>query len=85
LITKTILSEKEEKEFTEFLHQKIRSFNNEKSPYHKSSRKPGSLNPLNLILKNASGEIIGGLAANTYWDWMDIEDLYSGNITGRGC
>jgi len=76
LTTETILSEKEEKEFAEFLHNKIKHFNNEKSPYHKESRKPGSSTPLHVMLKDASGNFVGGLTASTYWDWLDIEDFY---------
>jgi GNAT superfamily N-acetyltransferase len=71
-----VLSELEDKEFTEFLHQKIKSFNNDISPYHKVSREPGAVKPLNLILKDETGKSIGGLTANTYWDWLAIDDFY---------
>ncbi len=76
MITETLISEKEEKEFKKILHQKIQSFNNGISFYHKVSRRPGYIKPLNILLKDAAGEIVGGLAASTYWDWMDIEDFY---------
>ncbi|MCP4544114.1 MAG: GNAT family N-acetyltransferase [Chloroflexi bacterium] len=75
-MTETIVSEKEEKEFAEFLHEKIKEYNNLNSPHHRKARKPGSSIPLNIILKNDSGNFIGGLAASTYWQWLDIDDFY---------
>jgi GNAT superfamily N-acetyltransferase len=76
LTPETIVSEKEEKEFEKFLHNKIKDYNNEKSPYHIEARKPGSFTPLNIILKDNSGNFIGGLSASTYWEWLDIDDFY---------
>jgi len=32
--------------------------------------------PLNIMLKSESGEHIGGLAASTYWGWLDIDNFY---------
>ena len=72
----TILSEKEEKDFEEFLHNKIKDYNNDKSPHHREGRKPGSSIPLNIILRDKSGNFIGGLSASTYWEWLDIDDFY---------
>jgi GNAT superfamily N-acetyltransferase len=76
LVPETTISEKEESEFEEFLHNKIKDYNNDNSPYHREARKPGSSTPLNIILKDNSGNIIGGLSGSTYWDWLDIDDFY---------
>jgi GNAT superfamily N-acetyltransferase len=32
--------------------------------------------PLNLIVRDAAGEIAGGLIADTYWGWMAINLLW---------
>jgi GNAT superfamily N-acetyltransferase len=72
----TIVSEKEEKEFTEFLRQQLREFNNRISPHHRQSREPGAVVPLNLMLKDESGAIIGGLTGNTFWNWLEVDKFY---------
>ena len=80
-----ITSEKDEKEFAEFLHSKIIEFNNLKSSYHRNGRLPNSVKPLNLILKNDDGEIIGGLSGSTYWDWLEIDDFFiPDELRGKG-
>ncbi len=71
----TVLEVKQE-EFETFLIHKIREFNNEHSRFHREARKPGSLKPINIILENEAGAPIGGLAASTYWDWLEIDNLY---------
>lgn len=70
------VSEKEEQEFTAFLQEKIRRYNCDHSPSHRQARQPGALTPLNLILRDDSGRMIGGLTANSYWDWLEIEHFY---------
>ena len=83
----TTISQNEEEEFTKFLKSKIKEFNNDKSLPHKNVRAPGSITSLNLILKDEAGNFIGGLAASTYWGWLDIDDFFipkelRGNGTG---
>lgn len=73
---KTIISESEEKDFAEFVHQKIREFNNSHSPNHMKGRQPGTTIPLNLILKDETGSMIGGLAGSSYWEWLEIENFF---------
>ena len=31
--------------------------------------------PLTLVVRNSEGEVVGGLRANTYWDWLYVETL----------
>ncbi len=64
------------KSFEEFLHNEIKSFNNRNSPMHNAARQPGKIKPLNLILQTETGEPVGGLAASTYWDWLEIDNFY---------
>jgi GNAT superfamily N-acetyltransferase len=71
-----ILSEKEEKEAVNFLQGKIREFNNANSPHHKAIRDEGAVIPLFLLLKDAAGDVIGGLSGSTYWGWLSIEYLF---------
>ncbi len=81
----TIISEKEEKEFENFLHEKIKEYNNMNSPHHREARKPGAAILLNIILKDNSGNFIGGLSASTYWQWLDVDDFYiPGEFRGQG-
>ena len=85
MIPETNISEKEEKAFEAFLHNKIKDYNNDYSPYHREARKPGALTPLHIILKDGSGNVIGGLSASTYWGWLDIDDFYiPEQYRGRG-
>ncbi len=76
MTVETIFSEGEEKEFGEFLRGKIKEFNNSRSPHHKAARQPGAITPLNLILIDEAGHWLGGLAASTYWGWLEIDNFY---------
>lgn len=81
----TTLSESEEKEFSEFLRTHIREFNNRASAPHRAIRQPDAITPLNLIVKDEAGNVIGGLAASTYWEWLDIDIFFLPEVLrGRG-
>jgi GNAT superfamily N-acetyltransferase len=83
--TRITLSETADRAFEAFLHDRIKQFNNEASPFHRRARKLGEINPLNIILEDQYGTTIGGLAATTYWGWLDIEDFYiPPEYRGRG-
>lgn len=71
-----LLSDQEEAEFAAFLHERIRNFNTEHSPHHRAARAPGAVRPLRLLVKNAAGQAVGGLAGQTFWDWLEIEHFY---------
>jgi len=71
-----IILETEDTEFEEFLHNKIRAFNNENSSFHRQVRKPDAIKYLYLVLKDKTGSIVGGLAAAMYWDWLEIKDFF---------
>ncbi|MEM7536870.1 MAG: GNAT family N-acetyltransferase [Chloroflexota bacterium] len=80
-----VVNESENKAFEEFLHQHIRKFNNQHSPAHLATRKPGAIRSLNLIVKDESGNMVGGLTAKMYWDWLEIEDFFLPTIArGEG-
>ena len=81
----TVISENEDKEFQDFLNTKIKEYNNSQSAYHREIRKSGAILPLNLILKDEIGHFIGGLSASTYWEWLEITNLYiPEEFRGRG-
>jgi len=71
-----IQSDNEEKDFNEFLRAQLREYNNRISQPHLQSRQPGAVVPINLILKDSSGVILGGLWGETYWNWLEIEKFY---------
>jgi GNAT superfamily N-acetyltransferase len=82
---KMIVSEENEKEFAEFLQAKIREYNNHHSSHHRAARQPGAVKPLHLMLENETGHVIGGLSAHTYWDWLEIDDLFvPDSLRGQG-
>ncbi|MFN2241527.1 MAG: GNAT family N-acetyltransferase [Anaerolineae bacterium] len=70
------LSEENENEFAELLQARIREFNNQHSPYHLAARQPGAVRPLRVMLKDEAGQAVGGLSAHTYWDWLEVDDLF---------
>lgn len=83
--TEIRISEKEESEFEEFLHNRIRDFNNENSIPFLEARKPGTKVPLNIILRDRESNLLGGISAATYWGWLDIDDFYLvEEIRGQG-
>lgn len=55
-----------------FVRDEIRSFNNRMSPPHLASRAAGAVAPLDILVRDDGGQIIGGLTADTYWDWLEI-------------
>lgn len=70
-----ILSNEADAEFEEMLHQQIREFNNVHSAHHRRARK-GGVTPLNIVVRDADDQIVGGLAATTYWQWLDIDNFW---------
>ena len=79
------VSEEDEQEFAEFLHAKIREYNNHHSSHHRAARQPGAVKPLHVMLKDGTGQVVGGLSAKTYWDWLEIDDLFvPDHLRGQG-
>lgn len=58
-----------------FITDQIKQFNNVISPHHLYVRTHAP-EPLDLILRNDDGEIVGGLIANTCWQWLMVEDFW---------
>jgi ribosomal protein S18 acetylase RimI-like enzyme len=66
------------------LRRSIREYNNQVSPAHQQVRQEGS-RALDLWIHDSHGQLVGGLAATTYWGWLDIEELWiSEGLRHRG-
>ncbi|MFJ7732918.1 GNAT family N-acetyltransferase [Lysinibacillus sp. NPDC097231] len=79
-----VLLEKHD-DFTSFLNTKLRVYNDEHSPYHKASREKGYIRPLNLIVTDTQQQWIGGITAEVYWGWVEINKFwFSQEYRGKG-
>lgn len=69
-----------------YLHQQLRAHNTAVSPYHRAARQPGAIEPLALFVRNESGQIMGGLTGDTFWNnWLEIADLWlDESLRGQG-
>jgi GNAT superfamily N-acetyltransferase len=70
-----ILMENNE-EFSAFLKTMIKEFNNKHSFHHKEARNKGSVQPINIIVSDNNKKWIGGITADVYWDWVEINDFW---------
>ncbi|MED3575773.1 GNAT family N-acetyltransferase [Cytobacillus praedii] len=71
--------------FSTFLHENIRQFNNERSIHHKEARKKEAVQPINIIVSDDKENWIGGLNADVYWNWLEINDFwFSEKYRGKG-
>lgn len=72
-------------EFSTFLHTKIREFNNTHSPHHSEKRKKDAVQHINIIVSDENDNWIGGINADVYWDWIEINDFWFNNkYRGKG-
>ena len=75
----------ENADFSSFLSKKIREFNNDQSFHHNEVRKKGSRKPINIIVKDENQQWIGGITAEVYWNWLEINDFwFSEEFRGKG-
>lgn len=79
------LSESNQPDIRQAVHEQIKAFNDAISEHHRQGRKEGSVRPLHIILRGREGTIWGGLIADTYWNWLDIDDFWlHESVRGRG-
>jgi GNAT superfamily N-acetyltransferase len=57
------------------IHEQIRAFNDAVSAHHRATRKDGA-RPLDIYVHDGQGRLRGGLVADTYWGWLEIDDLW---------
>lgn len=66
------------------IHDEIKAFNDAISPHHRAVRPVGP-RPLQLYLHAPDGHLLGGLIAETYWQWLDVDDLWlDETVRGQG-
>ncbi|MCO6449148.1 MAG: GNAT family N-acetyltransferase [Caldilineales bacterium] len=58
------------------LHEHLKAHNTAVSPAHRQSREPSAVTPFNIFVYDSTGDMVAGLTASTYWDWLDIDDLW---------
>lgn len=79
------VSLEENMEFSAFLKQQIREYNNKKSIHHSLKRRDGAVQPINIIVLDSDRQWIGGISAEVYWDWVEINDfLINEEYRGKG-
>lgn len=82
---KVTVTLEEQEGFTDFLHQQIKEFNNQRSPHHKAAREKGAVKHISAMVINAEEHWIGGLTAELYWNWLEINDFWlTAELRGHG-
>ncbi|WP_144513887.1 GNAT family N-acetyltransferase [Bacillus sp. FJAT-22090] len=72
-------------EFFTFLNTKIKEFNNQYSVHHRNARKKDSVQPINIIVSDNDKNWVGGITAEVYWEWVEINDFWVGEkYRGQG-
>jgi GNAT superfamily N-acetyltransferase len=67
-----------------FLHEKIKTFNDSKSEFHKLTRDKGT-NTIDVLVLDKQSKILGGIVTETYWGWLEIDHLWlAEEIRGLG-
>ena len=53
--------------------------------YNRSKREPSKSEPLNIYVEDEQGNLLAGMAAETFGNWLEIEYLYvSEDLRGKG-
>ena len=53
--------------------------------YNRSNREPSKSEPLNIYLEDEDGNLVAGMVAETFGNWLEIEYLYvSDDLRGQG-
>lgn len=58
------------------IHEQIKAFNDAISEPHRTARKPEAVRPLHILLRDQDGRLLGGLIADSYWGWLDVDDFW---------
>ena len=69
------LSATADAEARDFIRQQLRAFNDTRSEHHRAIRS-AEPTPLDILIKDAAGEILGGLISSTYWGWLEVNVLW---------
>ena len=53
--------------------------------YNRANREPSKSEPLNIYLEDEEGNLVAGMVAETFGNWLEIEYLYvSEDLRGQG-
>jgi GNAT superfamily N-acetyltransferase len=69
------LTETVDLESREFIRRQLRAFNDTRSEHHRAIRSAEPI-PLDIVIRNEVGEIVGGLIGSTYWGWLEVNVLW---------
>jgi GNAT superfamily N-acetyltransferase len=69
------LSDSKDPQIRDEIHEQIKSFNDAISEPHRKARK-GGVRSLHILLRDKNGRLRGGLIADTYWNWLDVDDFW---------
>lgn len=59
------------------IEQGLITFNGERTPYFAEIRSPENMpQPLDVMIRDSDGTLLGGLVAVTHWGWLDIGLLW---------
>ena len=71
--------------FEDYLKEKVKTYNNKHSIHHKKAREEGSVQPINIMVSDDHEKWIGGISADVYWEWLEINDFwFSEEFRGKG-
>ncbi len=64
----------------------VKAYNDEQNKHFRLARMPGqTLQPLDIFLRDPSGEIMGGVTGRTVWDWLTIDNMWvAAPLRGHG-
>ncbi len=62
-------------EARDFIRRQLRAFNDANSEHHRAIRNAEPA-PLDILIRDAAGEIVGGLIGSTYWGWLEVNILW---------
>ncbi|MGC9399026.1 MAG: D-amino-acid transaminase [Anaerolineae bacterium] len=66
------------------VRKQLKSFNAAVSPLHREMRRSGA-EPLDVFVRDESGQLVGGLVGSTHWGWLLVEDVWVAEaLRGQG-
>jgi ribosomal protein S18 acetylase RimI-like enzyme len=66
---------KEDRRFRKLMKEKIKTYNNKMSYFHKLSREKGYIKYVNIKIIHDNG-FVAGLTARMYWECLEVDDLF---------
>ena len=68
-----------------FILEGLQTYNDSVSPYHRAAREEGGVTGVAVMLTDGKGRWLGGVVGESYWDWLEVNDLWiSEEARGRG-